>query len=58
MKDKHKLLIALVLLVVVVILAISTLLKTPLTKDGKALNDEVKIESDVEQIEDELAIYR
>jgi hypothetical protein len=58
MKDKHKLVIAFVLLVVVVILAISTLLKTPLTKDGKALNDEIKIEPEAEQVEDELALYR
>jgi Flp pilus assembly pilin Flp len=45
MEDKHKLLIALVLLVVVVILAISTLLKTPFTKDGKALNGKIEISS-------------
>jgi flagellar basal body-associated protein FliL len=54
MKDKHKLLIALVLLVVVVVLAISTLLKTPLIKGGNALSEEA--ESEIEQVQDEQAI--
>jgi flagellar basal body-associated protein FliL len=48
MKDKHKLWIALVLLVVIIILTISTLLKTPLTKDTKVLNNEVASEAEAQ----------
>jgi hypothetical protein len=44
MKDKHKLGSALVLLIVIIVLAISILLKTPLTKGEKVLKDEVKSE--------------
>ncbi|MDR3195622.1 MAG: hypothetical protein LBT58_02395 [Endomicrobium sp.] len=54
MKDKHKLGIAILLLIVVVILAISTLLKTPFAKSGKALHNEA--ESEVEEIQSEQAI--
>jgi hypothetical protein len=54
MKDKHKLGIALVLLIVIVILAISTLLKTPLTKNEKVLHNE--IESNAEEIQSEQII--
>jgi hypothetical protein len=54
MKDKHKLVIALLLLIVVVILAISTLLKTPLTKNEKVLQNE--IESNTEEIQSEQII--
>jgi Tfp pilus assembly protein FimT len=54
MKDKHKLGIALLLLIVIVILAISTLLKTPLTKNEKVLHNE--IESNAEEIQSEQII--
>ncbi|MDR0398365.1 MAG: hypothetical protein LBD98_00365 [Endomicrobium sp.] len=55
MKDKHKLGIALVLLIVIVILAISTLLKTPLTKNEKALLQN-EVESNAEEIQSEQII--
>jgi hypothetical protein len=54
MKDKHKLGIAVLLLIVIVILAISTLLKTPLTKNEKVLHNE--IESNAEEIQSEQII--
>jgi hypothetical protein len=40
MKDKHKLWIVLLLLVITVVVAINTLLKVPLTKSEKVLQDE------------------
>jgi Tfp pilus assembly protein FimT len=55
MRDKHKLGIALVLLIVIVILAISTLLKTPLTKNEKALLQN-EVESNAEEIQSEQII--
>jgi len=55
MKDKHKLGIALLLLIVIVILAISTLLKTPLTKNEKVLLQN-EVESNAEEIQSEQII--
>jgi hypothetical protein len=49
MKDKYKLGIAVMLLVVIVILAISTLLKKPLTNTEKVLQEEVN--SGIEEIQ-------
>jgi flagellar basal body-associated protein FliL len=49
MKDKYKLGIAILLLIVIVILAISTLLKTLFDKSGKILHNEAK--SEVEEIQ-------
>ena len=54
MKDKHKLGIALLLLIVIVILTISTLLKTPLTKSEKVLQND--LESNAEEIQSEQII--
>jgi hypothetical protein len=49
MKDKHKLGIALLLLIVIAILIISTLLKTPFTKSKKVL--QTKAKSNAEEIQ-------
>jgi hypothetical protein len=54
MKDKHKLGIAVMLLVVIVILTISTLLRKPLTKTEKVLQEEVN--SGIEEIKSEQVI--
>jgi hypothetical protein len=54
MKDKYKLGIAVMLLVVIVILAISTLLKKPLTNTEKVLQEEVN--SGIEEIQSEQVI--
>jgi flagellar basal body-associated protein FliL len=54
MKDKHKLWIALLLLIIIVILTISTLLKTPLNKSKKVLQNELG--SNSEEIQSEQMI--
>jgi hypothetical protein len=54
MKDKYKLGIAVMLLVVIVILAISTLLKKPLSKTEKVLQEEVN--SGIEEIQSQQVI--
>jgi hypothetical protein len=56
MKDKHKLGIAVLLLIVIVILAISTLLKTPLTKNEKVSHNEIGSKSNAEEIQSEQII--